>query len=331
MSRSTNPQFQTLLPACETQSALVLMLNDATVKRWIQENAGETTIASQPFIPHLVINEELRQTIENPVDRVSVSIQNVDRNLGINIIQNLRNYKFADGLIQRMYRDIRDPSISQTKTIFHGLVTEVGVDEKIATFSFSPDYIAFGNCVAAETISGAEWKFPGLPTPTEPGGGGDDGGGVIFTCPSVDDFVWVGKNTQMQARLVKIGDKLWNPINQTYSTVTKAEIILNQRIIRIETANKCVSRSSETHKLIIDFNDNVGTKVCNLQEKDLVLTYSNFQLEMSSIVSIREDGFEDVVWIELETGNRIYCSGSDYKKGIVAHNAKDEIGGGILI
>jgi hypothetical protein len=199
--------------------------------------------------------------------------------------------------------------------------------------SFSPDYIAFGDCVAAETLSGAEWKFPGLPSGSTPGSGGngDDGGGDP-TCPSVNDYVWDKPNRQKRAGSVKKGDKLWNPITWKYAVVNKAEIIPNQQIIRVETANGCISRSSETHKLIIAVCDEIGTKICNLQEKDLVLTYSNSTLELSKIISIRKDDFDDVILLELEDGNRIYCSGSKIGNGLVAHNRKEDIiiGGGIL-
>ncbi len=325
MPRSINSQLTALLPACETQSALVLTLIDTVQTAWIQENAGETIIDSQTFTPHLQINDELRQTIENPVDRVSVSIQNVDKNLGIDLIENLSNYTFADGRILRLYRDIRNPAISQTKTIFNGLLTEIDATEKAVNFSFSPDYIAFGDCVAAETLSGAEWKFPGLPNGSTPGSGGngDDGGGDP-TCPSVDDFVFTSPKTQKKAGLVRIGDKLWNPISLTYSKVIKAERILNQKLSQIRSGNGCLSRSSETHKLLIDASDNQGTQVKNLIVKDWVLTYKTGKLEMSNIVEKLEIGFGDVMLIELED-KHLYINGSKFNRGIVAHNRKEDI------
>ena len=188
-----------------------------------------------------------------------------------------------------------------------------------------------GGCNIDHRFGG--FAFPDEPDSIAPGGAGEGdpgGNGGLGTCPSVNDLVWHTKYSQQPAGTVAKGDKLWNPITNKFSTVTKAEIIPNQKILRVETANGCISRSSVTHKLIIAVFDKVGTKVCNLQEKDLVLTYSNSILEMSNIISIREDGFEDVMLIELEDGNRIYCSGSNFGNGIVAHNRKED-GGDIII
>jgi hypothetical protein len=177
MPRSTNTTLNNLLPTSESQSAVWLTLNDDTDLRWIQEDAGQRTIEEETYVEHLQITDELRQTIENPIDRVSFSIQNVDRNLGIDIVENLENYTFADCKVYRYFEAIRDENINEMKPLFRGMVSQVEIDEKDAKIELAPDYIALGDCVAAETLTGAEWKFPDLPFTSPPGSGDNDGGG----------------------------------------------------------------------------------------------------------------------------------------------------------
>jgi hypothetical protein len=174
MARTVDSQLNGFLEHCESQSALILTVPTLGTKRWIQEDALiETTISGNTFLPDLQATDELRQSIENPVDRVSVTIQNVDTDLGIELITNPEKFMFAEATIPRLYRNSRDYSDSQLKTLFRGVVTAVDADEKQVKFEFSPDYVAFGACVAADTFTGDEWKFPELPVSTPPGTGDD--------------------------------------------------------------------------------------------------------------------------------------------------------------
>jgi hypothetical protein len=177
MPRSTNTTLNNLLPTSESQSAVWLTLNDDTDLRWIQEDAGQKNIEEETYVEYLQITDELRQTIENPIDRVAFSIQNVDTNLGKDILANLENYTFADCKVYRYFEAIRDENINEMKPLFHGLVTQVEIDEKDAKFELAPDYITLGDCVAAETLTGDKWKFPDLPFTSAPGSGNNDGGG----------------------------------------------------------------------------------------------------------------------------------------------------------
>jgi hypothetical protein len=331
MARTVDSQLNGFLEHCESQSALILTVPTVGTKRWIQEDALiETTIGGNTYLPDLQATDELRQSIENPVDRVSVTIQNVDTDLGIELITNPEKFMFAEATIPRLYRNSRDYSDSQLKTLFRGVVTAVDADEKQVKFEFSPDYVAFGACVAADTFTGDEWKFPELPVSTPPGTGDD----IIIigdpTCPAVSDFIPVDRNGfVVRAGDLKVGDIVWNPVAAKFSTVTKAEIIRNQAIWKTTALNGRFARSSNTHKLIADLADAVGSPLYKLKRRDPVLTFLKY-CDQSEIFTIVPDGFEDVIWIELD-GERIYASGTDPKLGfLVAHNRKpdpDFIGG----
>jgi Pretoxin HINT domain len=153
MPRSTDSILNNLLPACETQTTLELAFSDRTVRRWISYEADFQVVGGNTFIGHLDNSDELAQTIESPSDLVSVSIQNVDTNLGKLVAGDLRKFMLAEAKLGRVFRGIRDKSIVQHRPIFAGLVTAISGDMKQIKFDLQPDYIALGLVVADGTLA----------------------------------------------------------------------------------------------------------------------------------------------------------------------------------
>lgn len=178
----------------------------------------------------------------------------------------------------------------------------------------------------SEHYGGTEHRYP--PTPNVPGtsgnpGGGGSGGGPV--CPRKDQFVQVRQGNifgPLPADLLKRHHWLLNPITGTYHKVKSAEIVKNQPIWCVKTANGAVGYSSFSHP-VLSFREHLGERVDKLKSDDPVLTLASVILDEDFLTVSHDTGeLGDVVRIELEDGH-IYCysahPGGPY---IVCHNVK---------
>jgi hypothetical protein len=340
------------------QGYFVLVMPDNTIFRFATD---EITISGNSFENFIEEFGEINNTLENPIDNVPITIQNLDITFINKIVSSRNDFKKATVSLGEYYYN-KDKSLIDILEVFYGKpFNPKGNDSQLSFTVISPfddgstyvadrtlnDLCSFiykdvatcgstdvrSNCNKRRGVSDGcnidhrfgGWEFPDEQTFTPPGGGdifggGDDGGG-IGTCPSVEDFVFTAPDVQKRANLVQDGDILWNPVTKEFDKVIKAEIIPNQKLLKIFTANGCISRSSETHKLLTHANDDRGTPCKDLQIDDNLLTYKDGFLEISNIIRIKDCGFGDVMLIELEH-KHLYVSGMEFNKGIVAHNNK---------
>ncbi len=368
MPETLSSTLQAILALDEfiVQGYFVLIMPDTTTIQFATDEIVFDHNTFQNFIDEL---GEINTTIENPIDAVQITIQNLDTDFIENILTNRMEFRKAIIEIGEYYSNKSESLIELIPAFYGKPFNPNGTDAQLSFQVISPfddgstfvanrtlndlcTFIYKDSATCGSTDSQATcnkrrgavggcnidyrfggFEFPDEPDPIAPGGGiepgGGGGGGGLGTCPSVKDFVYIAPDSQKRAESVRIGDLLWNPIDLTYSKVIHAEIIENHRRIEIRTGNGCVSRSSETHKLLIAFDDNIGTRVENFVVGDLVLTYNNGTLEMSNICKIIPLERGDVMLIELEN-KHLYINGSKFNKGIVAHNRKED-GGDIII
>lgn len=160
MPRSISPQLAALLalPSLETQSTLVLTYSDGvTVKRLA---TADLTIGGQHFTPFLKRVGEIQQSLAKTVDRVGITLQNVDKLFGLDIAGEASALDMAEAVVGRFFRNPRDESQTAHANLFRGRVTNVSADENQITFDVISDIVAAGLCVSPRTLAQkCAWRF----------------------------------------------------------------------------------------------------------------------------------------------------------------------------
>lgn len=100
---------------------------------------------------------ELRQTLESPVDRVGVGIQNVDRVLSLHIAANWQKWRRAEATLGRYYKGGDGLAATEWTEMFRGVVQQPNANDLHVTFDIIPDTTAPGLIVTNRTL--------GLPCP----------------------------------------------------------------------------------------------------------------------------------------------------------------------
>ena len=145
MGRSTSGNVATLLAldGCESHTTLSLYKKDATELHFSTEEFTDPTNA-KGFVKGLLISEELVQTLDSETNRVPVTLENVDKVLGLAALAESLN--FAVAVIGRFWRS---GSTTAWKELYRGearvLPDATEGDIKLEVLS---DLIAAGYCVA---------------------------------------------------------------------------------------------------------------------------------------------------------------------------------------
>lgn len=241
MGRGTTTTMQTILDAPERRIDYTVEISfpNAPVYRFA---TSPLTINSLVFTNDLENVGEIRQTLENPVDKVSIGLQNKDRLLGIDIAQNWQQWRHAEAVIGRLYQN-KSGSLAQWVEMFRGAVQQPDASDLQVVFDVVTDTIASGNIVADRTLAVMcpfKYKDPKTcgytgPLPTcnfllksaggcdghdnshhfggtehryqldvspPMPGGGDGGGIVIITCPRIDQYVLVEGSNGVKPKMV---------------------------------------------------------------------------------------------------------------------------------
>lgn len=95
---------------------------------------------------------DLRNSIESPVDRVNIGLQNVDRVLGQHIAAYWQKWRRADARLGRLYRGGSGLSLTQWTTMFKGAVQQPNANDLEVFFDLIPDTTSAGQIVASLTL-----------------------------------------------------------------------------------------------------------------------------------------------------------------------------------
>lgn len=168
------------------------------------------------------------------------------------------------------------------------------------------------------------------------GGGGNVGGaGEVATvtggtspggasCPEIHQFVLIrsDKNTPIStlAASVETGLYLWSPINHSFEKVIYAET--KAADIWLVSDGEIEAQGSNTHPLIHNVNDNVGTPLQSCETGMAALGVINTQVHQCEVQELYFAGKGLVRHLETEGPTHIYCAGSKPDKMFAFHNLK---------
>lgn len=100
---------------------------------------------------------ELRHSLESPVDRVSVRLQNVDGVLAADILAHYEEWQRAECVIYRQYRS---GSLTETVEMFRGGVQRPEVSDAVIEFEVLADVRTAGAIVSTRNLGAlCPWKF----------------------------------------------------------------------------------------------------------------------------------------------------------------------------
>ena len=96
----------------------------------------------------------LRSTIDNATDRLSVTLQNVNSQIGFKLASSLRLLDYAVCDYGKQYQSIRNSAlIEDVPGVFRGVLADAEVDEEFARFDLVVDYDSLGRLIAARGLS----------------------------------------------------------------------------------------------------------------------------------------------------------------------------------
>ncbi|MCD9188232.1 MAG: hypothetical protein LUM44_17585 [Pyrinomonadaceae bacterium] len=157
MPRPTTPEFEELLPACETLSTVEMVLRDDTVHRFAPV---PLVLSGNTYQPLLIRTGDLKESGGASTNRVSVEISNIDRAWSVLLASSLRKLELADVQIKRLYREIGNPTTFFHKHFFGGKLVGAESSETSLTFDVIPKTTASGVCLATQTLSPTcAWVF----------------------------------------------------------------------------------------------------------------------------------------------------------------------------
>lgn len=177
----------------------------------------------------------------------------------------------------------------------------------------------------------AYWGIPILELISDFSSGNGWGDGTVVGgggCPTLEMFLPI-VDSKGNLHPVRVSDlktgMLTTDSQGRVTAIDYLEILPNQPVRLIEAANGARLRCSETHPIITDIFDNVGTKAVEMKTMQKCLTQNirTKQSENCALLSNVADGLADVMRICLSNGsNAIYGAGADGILFIDGHNNK---------
>lgn len=131
-----------------------LTFPDASVFRFA---TSPLTVAGNAFTNDLETVGEIKQTLEAPIDRVRVAVQNADRVLGQHVAVHWRKWRKAEIVIGRLYRGGVGLALSEWKEMFRGAVQKPNANDLQVYFDVITDTVSPGGIVANRTLHPDCW------------------------------------------------------------------------------------------------------------------------------------------------------------------------------
>jgi len=213
---------------------------------------------------------EMRSSIDQSVDRVTVTCQNLTSDLGFDLASDLRQLDYAIVEYGKQYESLRTPGLLEDiSQLFRGVLANAEAGEEEIIFEVIVDYESLGSIIASRGLSplctwvyqngiectsasiealcprtrkaciarGVEQEFGGWadyeqPASTPPGEGGNDGGGIgSGECFTLNTPIWT------PAGEIPIGDLPLGRLDYRFKVVsfdeTTGEIDMNDEILEV--------------------------------------------------------------------------------------------------
>ncbi|HUF02779.1 MAG TPA: hypothetical protein VMM38_01245 [Aridibacter sp.] len=152
MGRTLTSDLQNILAAsARTVEYTIEILFPKNATKYLA--TAPLTIASQAYTNDLESVSEIRQTLENPADRVRLALQNKDGVLGLNLGGNEEEWRGATAIIGRYYEDKVGLGLSAWIELFRGTIQIPETDDFQMSFEVATDTLAKGAIVASGTLA----------------------------------------------------------------------------------------------------------------------------------------------------------------------------------
>lgn len=232
MPRTVSTDLANLLAldTIEPHSTLVLTLTDGSIQRFA---TSQLTIGGNSYSPRIKRVGDLKQSLTDSIDRVSVSLRNEDNFFGIGTSTKTSLYTGAAAIYSRYYVDPRGILPAVHRALFQGeIVRPTILNQKIKErlfirefrFELVSDIVAAGYCVSARTMTQREgFKYPYPRQNSVPGTGGNEGGGGSgWGCFAGDTLIRMGDGSEKRIDEIKTGDEVLAFDENTMEIASKA-------------------------------------------------------------------------------------------------------------
>lgn len=243
MPRELSSDLELILPAYRRRDTLDIYLNNGTT---LHLSRGHVVRESGTYQNWIRSVDDLRSSLERSIDRITITCQNVDSQLGFNLASDIRLLDYAMADYGKQYQSLRTPSlVEDIPQVFRGVLANAETDEQNISFELVVDYESLGAIVASRALSPRCWwtyknniectstsfeptcpqtrsacvkreaekDFGGWeafvePVGSPPGSGGNDGGGIgTGTCFTLDTPVWTPRG-EVPIGELKAGDSI---------------------------------------------------------------------------------------------------------------------------
>ena len=278
----------------------------------IRVATAPVTVGGNDYAEDLRSVGDIRRTLENPVDRVPVQIQNVDRVIGQDMATYPNEWSKAEAVIGRLYTGSGE---TEWIELFRGIVQQPVSDDLVFRFDVVPDVIGKGAFIASRSLAAlCAWRFkdPATcgysgsettcnhhlrskagcmgrdrelafggtehkynPDASAPGSGSNQsgsGGGGVIGCPTLEQFILTARGSIRVANLM-VNDQLFDPIDGEYYSIRSLERLPDMPLVRAVSASGAESWSSDTHKLLWYREHVTGERITKFTEGDPVLCF----------------------------------------------------------
>lgn len=215
MARGISGNLSQLLPHAVAHSTVEIRRNDGTVQRVATDALN---VGGNAYAPDLRYVGEIAQSRGRASDRVSVTMQNVDKTFGLEILSDLRRLDFAETIVGRYLYKASNPALNAWVELYRGKLVNAQATDTEAKFAIVDALTAAGYVVSMRQLEedctwvfgdpntcgytgplltcdhklnspggclGRQrtkryggWKFPKAPTSSFPGSGGNTGSGT---------------------------------------------------------------------------------------------------------------------------------------------------------
>lgn len=161
MGRTVTTPLQNLLDleSCNTQTTVDLQFTDNAYD--INVATDDFTVDATPdrdYVSDLRHADDLKQSVFSPPDRVNISIQNVDKDFGAWVQDEV--FAKSTAIVGRYYTDPRGTLPAVWVELFRGEARPTGMDEAAVNIEVLHDLAAAGYCVADWSLTeNCQFKF----------------------------------------------------------------------------------------------------------------------------------------------------------------------------
>ncbi len=152
MARAINANLQTILfnSGRGAEGTVEIYFPGKDVLRFA---TAPLTIGAEVYSNDVESIAEIRQTLENPSDRVRIALQNKNGVLGLHLADNREEWREATAVIGRYYKDKADLGLAEWTELFAGSVQKPESDDFRLTFEVVTDTLSKGRIVASGTLA----------------------------------------------------------------------------------------------------------------------------------------------------------------------------------